>query len=183
MTNYFYFDQNNQQHGPVNEQQLHELASQGVINPNTPLETDTGHKGVAEQIPGLTFNVATSSPFGQSASQPSNATTSLAMSILMWPLDFAFHDIRLPCINLWACRITYALCCIGAILWGLVLTFSIFTAVTYGDTLAIIFAPLVWLGVVLFILAARLFCEWYIIVFDWIVETTKAARLYTANNE
>jgi uncharacterized membrane protein YhaH (DUF805 family) len=53
MSNFFYFDQANQKQGPVNEQQLKELAAQGVIGPNTPLETDTGHKGTAGQIPGL----------------------------------------------------------------------------------------------------------------------------------
>ena len=53
MPNFFYPDQNNQKQGPVNEQQLKALTAQGVINPNTPLITDTGHKGVAGQIPGL----------------------------------------------------------------------------------------------------------------------------------
>jgi len=51
--NYFYHDQTNQKQGPVTEQQLKELAEQGVIGPQTPMETDTGHKGTAGQIPGL----------------------------------------------------------------------------------------------------------------------------------
>jgi len=51
--NYFYFDQTNQKRGPVSEQQLRDLATQGLIGPHTPMETDTGHKGVAGQIPGL----------------------------------------------------------------------------------------------------------------------------------
>jgi RNA polymerase subunit RPABC4/transcription elongation factor Spt4 len=53
MPNYFYFDQINQKQGPVSEQQLKALAAQGVIGPNTPMETDGGHKGIAGQIPGL----------------------------------------------------------------------------------------------------------------------------------
>ena len=53
MTNYFYFDKNNQKHGPISEQQLKALATQGTIGPHTPMETDTGHKGTAGQIPGL----------------------------------------------------------------------------------------------------------------------------------
>jgi len=61
MPNFFYFDQNNQKCGPVNEQQLKALAVQGVINPNTPLMTDTGHQGLAGQIPGLF--AATPPPF------------------------------------------------------------------------------------------------------------------------
>jgi len=51
--NYFYFDQDNQKQGAVSEEQLKELAAQGLITPHTPMETDTGHKGVAGQIPGL----------------------------------------------------------------------------------------------------------------------------------
>jgi len=63
MPNFFYFDQFNQKQGPVDDQQLKELAAQGVIGPQTPLETDTGHKGTAGQIPGL-FGAA-SEPFAQ----------------------------------------------------------------------------------------------------------------------
>lgn len=53
MTNFFYFDQSGQKQGPINDQQLRALAAQGSITPQTPLETDTGHKGQAGQIPGL----------------------------------------------------------------------------------------------------------------------------------
>ena len=58
MPNYFYFDQTNQKHGPIDDQQLRELAVAGIIKPNTPLETVEGHKGIAKQIPGLSFTVA-----------------------------------------------------------------------------------------------------------------------------
>ena len=66
MPNFFYFDQSNQKLGPVTEEQLRELAAQGTITPQTPMETDTGHKGVAGQIPGLTFGTAPPNPFAQS---------------------------------------------------------------------------------------------------------------------
>ena len=56
--NYFYTDANGYKYGPVNEQQLRVLAAQGGILPTTPLETDTGYKGVAGQIPGLNFHAA-----------------------------------------------------------------------------------------------------------------------------
>ena len=73
--NYFYLDRNNLQHGPVNEQQLRELASRRVIGPNTSVVTDTGHLGIAGQIPGL-FD-AMPSPFSQmpqATHQPYQAT-------------------------------------------------------------------------------------------------------------
>ena len=56
MTNFFRYDASGQKRGPFNEQQLQTLAAQGKILPTTPLETDTGYKGVAGQIPSLVFN-------------------------------------------------------------------------------------------------------------------------------
>lgn len=53
MTNFFYTDTSGQKFGPINDQQLQALAMRGAITSQTPLETDTGHKGVAGQIPGL----------------------------------------------------------------------------------------------------------------------------------
>ena len=53
MANFFYTDGNGQRQGPVDTPGLRRLIEFGVIGPNTPLETDTGHKGVARQIPGL----------------------------------------------------------------------------------------------------------------------------------
>ena len=51
--NFFYFDQSGLKRGPVSEPQLKELATRGMIRPRTPMETDTGHRGIASQIPGL----------------------------------------------------------------------------------------------------------------------------------
>ena len=58
MTNFFRYDASGQKRGPFNEQQLQALAAHGKILPTTPLETDTGYKGTAGQIPGLQFNTA-----------------------------------------------------------------------------------------------------------------------------
>ena len=57
MTKYYYFDQINKKRGLFNVQELRELATRGIITPHTPMETDTGYKGVAGQIPGLFDNV------------------------------------------------------------------------------------------------------------------------------
>jgi len=53
MANYFYTDANGLKQGPISREQLHELATRGTITPETPLETDIGHKGLAGQIPRL----------------------------------------------------------------------------------------------------------------------------------
>jgi TM2 domain-containing membrane protein YozV len=58
MANFFITDANGTKHGPFNEQQLQAFATQGKITPNTPLETDGGHKGTAGQIRSLNFMTA-----------------------------------------------------------------------------------------------------------------------------
>ena len=67
MPNYFYIDANGQKQGLINDQQLQALAAQGVITPNTPLETEGGHKGLAMQIPSLKFNTVAPHPSAQPA--------------------------------------------------------------------------------------------------------------------
>jgi hypothetical protein len=53
MPNWFYTDANGQKQGLINDQQLKALAVQGIITPQTQLETESGHKGLAGQIKGL----------------------------------------------------------------------------------------------------------------------------------
>jgi len=57
MPNFYYTDENGQK-GLINPQQLKALAVQGIITPDTPLETDTGYKGKAGQIKGLFAHVS-----------------------------------------------------------------------------------------------------------------------------
>lgn len=70
MPNYFYIDNFGRKQGPVNDRQLQALAAQGAVTPQTQLETESGHKGMAGQIPGMNFQ-APASPM----SFPSPATT------------------------------------------------------------------------------------------------------------
>ncbi len=60
MSNWFYYDSMGNKQGPINDQQLRLLISEQKIIPETRLETENGHQGLAKQIPGL-FPVA--SPF------------------------------------------------------------------------------------------------------------------------
>ena len=55
MTNYFHIESDGTKRGPFTEQQIRELAKWGHINPDTPIEPDTGSATVAGQIPGLEF--------------------------------------------------------------------------------------------------------------------------------
>lgn len=61
MSNYFYTDANGQKQGPINDQQLQILATQGIIKPESPLETEEGQQIVAGLISGLAFPEATPS--------------------------------------------------------------------------------------------------------------------------
>ena len=53
MSNFYIIKPNGQKQGPISEQRLKELAASGLLEPNTLLETESGHKGTAEQIRGL----------------------------------------------------------------------------------------------------------------------------------
>lgn len=62
MTNFFYTDANGERQGPITSRELKSLAARGIINPTTPLETEGGRKGLAGQIPALSFNTSTVPP-------------------------------------------------------------------------------------------------------------------------
>jgi len=55
MSKYFYIGADGQKQGPVSVQDLHLLANRRPIMSTTLLESETGHAGVAGQIPGLKF--------------------------------------------------------------------------------------------------------------------------------
>ena len=106
--------------------------------------------------------------------------------ILAWLLDFGFEDIRLVDLNFWFCQAVYV---IGWIVAVLVLLFGTLGILFVGVAgiresgglslvMMLIGIPLLWLGVILFIIAVRLALEWEIMLVDWIAETTEAARLY-----
>ncbi|MBO7680461.1 MAG: CD225/dispanin family protein [Thermoguttaceae bacterium] len=65
--NWFYYDQQGQKVGPITDLELRELIDQGLILPDTKLETDTGHSGKARQVPGLFAAAGQSAPTGAEA--------------------------------------------------------------------------------------------------------------------
>jgi len=153
MANYFYIDANGQKRGPLNGSQLQALATRGDITPTTPLETDTGHQGVAGQIPGLKFKSPEPPPFSQmpnSAYSPDAAQIGQAAaqmgkaagtSVFAWLFDFAFRDIRVHLVVLWICRIAYVFSWIVAVLLGLWWTYLAFRVSEATGPLALIAIP------------------------------------------
>lgn len=65
--NWFYYDQQGQKIGPITDLELRELIDQGLILPDTKLETDTGHSGKARQVPGLFAAVGQNATAGAEA--------------------------------------------------------------------------------------------------------------------
>jgi hypothetical protein len=55
MANWFYYDDNGQKQGPIDEEQLQILVANGMILPETRIETEDGRKAKAGKIKGLTF--------------------------------------------------------------------------------------------------------------------------------
>jgi hypothetical protein len=53
MANWYYFDSHSQKIGLINDQQLQALIAQGIITPRTPLETESGRRGLAGHVPCL----------------------------------------------------------------------------------------------------------------------------------
>ena len=64
MPDWFYYDQQGQKIGPITDSELREHIDQGLILPDTKLETDTGHSGKARQVPCLFAEVSQSEPAG-----------------------------------------------------------------------------------------------------------------------
>ena len=192
MPNYLYTDESGQKY-TLTEQRLQTLIDRGVITPTTPLETDTGHHGLAGQIPGLNFDNVAPPPSARTSeqayyspprysaaySQPSENST--GGSILAWLFDCTFQNIRIREFNIRACRIIYTICLIQTILVLIVGTLGMLGQIGWGAEfliLALIGIPCLWITAYLYLFIVRIICEWSIILLDWVSEVTKAARKY-----
>ena len=189
MPNFFYADANGQK-TPVTEQQLQALINRGIITPETPLETDTGHTGLAGQIPGLNFNTAAPLPFAQTTPQKTNTQSTPSYSQTNestetpWLFDFAFQDIRLPKNGRRVCSFIYICCVVTLVINGL-LGVCMFNPTYSAEamTAAIIFLVFYLLSSFIFLVLIRIACELLIVLLDWIAENKKASRLYIENHK
>jgi hypothetical protein len=204
MANYFYTDANGHKQCPVSEQQLKELATKGIIGPRTPMETDTGHKGVAEQIPGLfpaqaaeKMGAEIGRAAGQAALQAGQAAIQIGQaavktSIYAWLTDFAFRNMQPETFILWFWRIVYVIgllletvlflssCGLCVLLCGSGIEESRGTSLL----LLLILLPINCIGFVLGMFFWRFTCEMGIVMFNGIIELAKlikATRIYVEN--
>ena len=169
--------------------QTNEPVTQEMI---TTTEPEGGHKENAGQIFCLKINADEPHIVHQSVPMAVRTHSQQATgSLHSWLCDFAFRDIRIHAINLWCCRVLYIIFWIPAFIVGLWLTFMLFLFATnhfsdnvpYALLAIVIGVPLIWLVVAIFLFIIRLSLEWSIVVFDWMTETTKAARIYVENNK
>ena len=178
MPNYFYTDENGSKWGPLTAERLQTLIDRGTITQVTQLETDTGHTGIAGQIPGLNFSNVT--PPRQSAAYEQTDGSAGTP----WLFDFAFQDIRLPKNGRRVCSFIYT-CCVVTFAINGILGLCLLNP-TYSPevmTAAIIFLVFYLFSSFIFLVLIRVVCELLIVLLDWIAENQKASRLYIENNK
>ena len=195
MANYFFTDSDGNKWGPLTEERLQTLIDRGTIVPTTSLTTDTGHTGLAGQIPGLNFDNVAPPPIVQAPQTSEQTTTyyspprrSAAHSHepagTPWLFDFAFQDIRLPKNGRRVCSFIYICCVITLAINGL-LGFFLFNPMYSPETMtaAIIFLVCYLFSSFIFLVLVRVVCELLIVLLEWIAENKKASRLYIENNK
>ena len=170
MPNYFLINSNGQKKGPYNEEQLQELAASGFINPQTPLETDSGHKGRAGQIRSLQFSDAPHG--GQTVLNDvlSSESTKTAGEFLWNTLDFSFKRFYFLEFFVLLFKIFYV---IGLAFCLLVMVSSPVVAILAGFEFGLFL--LCFFGGLLGIPLVRWQCEGAIFLVTWFLATKKAA--------
>ena len=87
MANFYFTDADGNRQGSFTLEQLQELVNQGIVKPDTPLETESGQKGLAKQIRALKFPIAEPSPFDQTvqvASPSVSVPIAMGNKIPLW---------------------------------------------------------------------------------------------------
>ncbi|MGL4593834.1 MAG: hypothetical protein ACRC2T_02595 [Thermoguttaceae bacterium] len=145
------------------------------------LASENGHSKKAVQIPKSPFEVGKRS-YGEMVG---------IGSFFSWLTDFAFNDIRLPAINLFITRVLYVidfvLIHVCAILGPLFLVFALLCNSSVYEAPSALFCTifstlLLWIVCAIALVFARLLLEWFLMLVDLVVETTKAARIYIAEH-
>ena len=129
MPNFYYTDTNGQKQGAISPSQLKELVAQGIITPDTLLETDNGHKGKAGQIKGL-FPHPSSAPVladNQTVSQRVSTpdyfrVTEKDKRVILALQDCDYrHIAELHRLSTWSILLYIPFLCLGMVLftWGM----------------------------------------------------------------
>ncbi|GHT20806.1 hypothetical protein FACS189419_00620 [Planctomycetales bacterium] len=196
MPNFFYYDANGQKFGPVNDGQLKTLALRGIITPQTQLETESGQKGLAGQIPGLSFpsfaaeskpKIAVPIPNEAAVAQYRYSSDTGVTPIFPLLTDTSFRELLPETLYLWIIKIAYVTGAVAVVLGTL---FFCGTTIYGGVSalhngfgyepglsllaffLAVLAVPFICIGGFLAIIVLRLICEWGIITFHYMIVWT-----------
>jgi hypothetical protein len=173
MPNYFFNDSDGVKRGPLTAERLQTLIDRGVITPETPLETDSGHRGLAGQIPGLKFD-AVAPPSNNQTSQYSPARQSAPYEHTdestgtPWLFDFTFQDIRLHENGRRVCSFIYIACVVSLTINGLI-GFFLLNPMYSPETMsvALMFLGFYFFSSFIFLVLVRVVCEFLIVLLDY----------------
>jgi len=124
-----------------------------------------------------------------------NPDTAWQQWLRSWLLDFRFRNIQVHRLNRLFWSIVYVFSCIVTIIFGIWVTFALLAfpsvlaqfGINVGNTsrvlMILIGIPLNLIITFLSIIGNRLVSELCVIWLDWMVYTTKAARIFIDNNE
>jgi hypothetical protein len=129
MPNWYIIDTNGNKSGLINDLQLKVLVARGSILPDTPLETECGHKGLAGQIPGLFPAPVNPPPFVKTVQTISD--TANPISHISAP--DAIKKINLYFTWFWVCMLlsipTFGLAMIPAIVFSFMLHYQLWKVI------------------------------------------------------
>ncbi|MDR3233703.1 MAG: DUF4339 domain-containing protein [Planctomycetaceae bacterium] len=197
--NWYYYDNNGEKQGLITHEALKDLAANGVITPQTRLETESGKQGIAGQIKGLIFPA---NPYPGGTAKPKEAdlntvsaeqASSFFSWFFSWLFDFGFKQSKVMAfIHTIAC-IAYILSiivvsCQYVIIVVLVTGTLMNTADNLqsglgGLILLILSVPVAVCLYLLTLCIIRLSFEWIIYFFDWMVDVRTAANHFTREAE
>ncbi|MDR0522793.1 MAG: DUF4339 domain-containing protein [Planctomycetaceae bacterium] len=154
MANWFYYDNNGQKQGPVTGSQLKQLAAQGLVLPETVIETETGRQVTAKEVKGLLSEPATvhvplpaaedsawnnvragAVPVWEGVKKAAKHTAQAAAraekrsGLFAWLFDFGFRDLRITFIIRIVIGIIYAIGVIAAVVLLLLSIYGILEAI------------------------------------------------------
>ena len=205
MAIFYYYDQLGRRQGPINSAQLKALADHGVITPDTMMESETGHRGKASQLPNLFPSGPTGEPGGVSSDSGSSyaeAGASLQTGansgynspvqrmadhwpggLEAWLRNFSFTDLRLPAVNLILSRWLYIFCYIvfHVILILAAIALCVVPILNLREGIQVLLIPIIGIPLLILyryigLIGLRLGFEVYILIWDWIISTTRAAQ-------
>ncbi|MDR1290884.1 MAG: GYF domain-containing protein [Planctomycetaceae bacterium] len=181
MTNYYYYDNIGQKHGPIDFAQLKMLALQGVITPETIVENENGKIQNANEVNGLQplFPQSKTESLPHSQTDDLKSTKFWRNFFLKWLLDFQFNLCYFFIVQKTILKIVYFLYFVASIIAGVVGIFAV--GFQFSGIAGLFILTGILIGIILSLVLVRLGLEFYIFTIDWFVDTRQAAQRIIAS--